>query len=105
MAGFIGAESEGTRRERWRWSRGVQRRGKINEAVVRGTGEMEEGRGRRTGAGTWDENETDWPRKKTRRRLGQRWREASDSGLSWAGHSFGLFEGVASAGPPRQAYW
>jgi hypothetical protein len=30
--------------------------------------------------------------------LGQRWREASDSGLSWAGLCFGLFAGVASAG-------
>lgn len=85
----IGGDEEGGREGGW--SRGVQRWGrKINEAV-RGTGEMEEGRGRRTGAGAW---RGDCPRKKTRRRhgrLGQRWREATDYGLSWAGLGFGLF--------------
>jgi len=65
----------------------------MNEAV-RGTGEMEEEDGEQErAAGAWDE--TGEGRKKTRRRhgrLGQRWREATDSGLSWAGLSFGLFE-------------
>jgi hypothetical protein len=37
--GFIGAGSEGTKREeRWSWSPGVQRWGRKNNEAVRGTG-------------------------------------------------------------------